>query len=479
MKAIKIYFATAFLMLTMTRCNLGDFGDTNVSPKSPTKAEPAFLVNYATLTLANCIASPKISRLLPQYWSMTLYTPDSRFHGFDNGIASENYWGALYGDVLPNLKVARELVHRFESTLSDKETKLAQITVLEVYAFQQVVDAFGDIPYTDAIKGSNVITPAYDRAEYIYHDLITKLTAAIKSLQRNQQSKGFNDLLYQGDLRLWLRFANSLLIKIAMRVSDVAEFNAQQLVEQHYAHAFTSSSDNAILNYPGGSWANPLYTALVLSGRPPDYGPSNTLVDYMNELRDPRRSLYMKPLPTNEFSGIPYGLLGSSDPSQYSALPDRIMSETYYSTFMDYTEVLFYLAECAEKGWNVGHTSMEYYHLAVTNSILDWGGSTTDVTNYLNTTSVAYPTAEGGDHLHAIAKQKWLALYNRGWEAWAEWRRLDYPVLNAPENMQLSDIPVRFTYPESEQRVNATQWMMAANGMGGDHSYHKIFWDIH
>jgi Susd and RagB outer membrane lipoprotein len=67
-------------------------------------------------------------------------------------------------------------------------------------------------------------------------------------------------------------------------------------------------------------------------------------------------------------------------------------------------------------------------------------------------------------------------LYNRGLEAWTEWRRLDYPVLVAPVDA-LSEIPVRYTYPVQEQNLNVTNYTEAASAIGGDEVTTKIFWD--
>jgi hypothetical protein len=144
---------------------------------------------------------------------------------------------------------------------------------------------------------------------------------------------------------------------------------------------------------------------------------------------------------------------------------------------MSYAEIEFILAEAVERGYNVGGTAESHYNNAVTASILQWGGTTTDATAYLAQPSVAYATA-AGTFKEKIGVQKYLALYNDGFDAWTEQRRLDYPVLVEPFQAQ-SAYPVRFTYPINEQNLNSSSWNEAKTVMGGkDEVDFKLFWDM-
>ena len=95
---------------------------------------------------------------------------------------------------------------------------------------------------------------------------------------------------------------------------------------------------------------------------------------------------------------------------------------------------------------------------------------------YLAQPSVAYTTAEG-NYKQKIGTQKWLGLFDRGVESWAEWRRLDFPVLNPPEGMSYDDIPMRMPYPYNENKMNLTNYTAAAAAIGGDQATTKLFWD--
>ena len=140
---------------------------------------------------------------------------------------------------------------------------------------------------------------------------------------------------------------------------------------------------------------------------------------------------------------------------------------------MSYSEIEFFLAEGAQRGYNVGGTAAQHYNNAVTASILEWGGTEAEAAAYLAQPQVAYDAANWKQR---IGEQKWIALYNRGWDAWIEQRRLDYPQLVAPATA-LSAYPLRFTYPVTEQNLNRVNYEQAAQAIGGDLVTTKLFWD--
>jgi hypothetical protein len=141
---------------------------------------------------------------------------------------------------------------------------------------------------------------------------------------------------------------------------------------------------------------------------------------------------------------------------------------------MTYDEVLFYLAEAAERGFNVPMTAEQYYNAAITASFDFW--DIDGVADYLAKPEVAYTTA-AGTWKQKIGTQAYLALYTRGLEAWGEWRRLDQPTFAMPPNAFTDTIPKRYIYPINEQTLNPTNYAAAAEAMGGDIVDNRIFWD--
>ena len=160
----------------------------------------------------------------------------------------------------------------------------------------------------------------------------------------------------------------------------------------------------------------------------------------------------------------------------YSHVSDKIQTATFEGLIFDYAEMEFLLAEGVERAYNMGGgTAEDHYNNAITASILYWGGTDADVTAYLADPRVAYSSAPG-NFKRKIGFQKFLALYNRGFETWTEWRKFDYPVIVAPTTA-LSDIPVRYTYPISEQTLNGANYAAASAAIGGDKVTTKLFWD--
>lgn len=140
---------------------------------------------------------------------------------------------------------------------------------------------------------------------------------------------------------------------------------------------------------------------------------------------------------------------------------------------LDYSEIEFFLAEARERGYNAGGTAQQHYNNAVNASIVYWGGTVADAASYLSQPAVAYSSA---NWKQLIGVQKWIALYNRRWDAWIEWRRLDYPQLTQAVDAQ-SEIPLRYPYPVNEQNVNQENYEAAAAAIGGDFVETKLWWD--
>jgi hypothetical protein len=349
-------------------------------------------------------------------------------------------------------------------------------------ACQMLVDMFGDVPYSEALDGVNNPSPAYDDDAGIYPDLISRLNVAIGQFVPSAGGFGSGDLIFHDDVAAWEKLAHSLMLRLAIRISDVDNGHASSLIASHYADAFGSNADNATLEYLEGTVnGNPLYNTLVVSGRD-DHVPSETLVDQMNRLNDPRRPFYMDEVDGAGsglgYVGLTYGLEAGSVYSNYSHISAKMRDPEFPGEFMTYAEVAFILAEAAQRGYSVGQSAEQWYDEAVTASIEWWGGTAGDASTYLAQADVAFTTAEGGDAMHAIALQKWIALYNDGHQGLLEWRRLDWPTLVPPEGMTQADIPQRMLYPINEPSLNGSNYNAAASAIGGDTYQTKVFWDV-
>ncbi len=470
----KLIFACVLtIMLSSCAKDLEYF---NRDPKNAETAPSGTLFTSAAKSLADNVVTPNVNvnifRLIPQHWAQTTYPDESQFD-IDTRPIPQNWWDAMYQDVIRDLAEAKKATAAESISDAQKANQTAQADILEVYAYSLLVNTFGDVPYSQALDINNV-QPKYDNGREVYEAILTKLDAALAAIDEEEEGFAEADIIYGGDMAAWAKFGNSLKLRLGMTLADADATKARTVVEQAAQNVFESNDDNAVLQYLSAPPnTNPIWLNLVQSGRN-DFVAGNTLVNQMNTLNDPRRQYYF-----TEFNGgYRGGIVGNpNDYDNFSHVAEPITDEAFPGVLMDYSEVRFYLAEATARGFNVGGTPAVHYSAAITASIEYWGGSSAAAATYLANPAVAYATA-AGDYKQKIGTQKWIALYNRGFEAWMEWRRFDYPRLVRPTNA-LTAIPLRLTYPVIEQSLNGANYAQAAAAIGGDGDRvtTKLFWD--
>lgn len=469
---MKKYFVLLTSALLFSCASDDKYEDLNRDPNNPTQVSADALFTSATKSLFDQMESTNVNtnvfRLYSQYWTETTYIDESNYDLVTRNIPA-NHWTEMYTNVLYDLKDSK--------SLADSNNKKAMIEVLEVYTWQQLVDTFGDIPYTAALQGSAEPTPAYDNDADIYNDLLTRINSAISMFDASGDA-GFTsaDVIYGGNISKWQKLANSVKLKLAMRIADVNSTVAQQAAQEAVAAGILSSNaDNAIISYESSTPnTNPLWVDLVQSGRS-DFVISNTLVDYMNNLSDPRREFYFDDnLGSGVYVGGPYG--DNNAFTSYTHIGEMLHDPTFRGVLLDYSEMQFLLAEAVERGYTVGGTAEEHYNAGITASMEDWGVDSSSISSYLANPSVAYSTASG-TWREKIGFQFWLAMYNRGFEGWCIYRKYDAPVMNVAAESGLP-VPTRYTYPLREQTLNGANYTAASSAIGGDELDTPIFWDV-
>jgi len=535
------YLLYLVLIISISSCT-DKFEDFNTDKKNPASVAGEALFSNAQKNLVDQMSTPNVNRniteLWAQYWNETTYTDETNYDIVERG-QSEMIFRYLYRDVLMDLAEASKLISDVEPFDGDaaveKANKLHIIEILNVFVYQRLVDIFGAVPYSEALDIGNVY-PEYEMGDAIYSDLITRLDAAMAGLDPSYGSYGSADLIYDGDVDSWIRFANSEKLKIGIHLADVNNTLAQSTIEDAVADGvFTSVSDEALFMYQSGSPNyNMIHAELIVTGRK-DFVSTNTIIDIMAGVNDPRLDNYFDPTSIQPFpfprddngtkmdvvyedgentilfyplgggeydevfmegpftvlaadsaAGIKTWLGGTygaaSQFSQHTQVNTNITEATFPGLVMTYSELLFYLAEAAARGYNVGMTAEEAYNAGITESILWWGGTQQDADDYLAYPDVAYTTAKG-DWKQKIAYQSWISSYINGLLGYTTWRRLDYPVLNiTPTNdeiQEVTDIPVRFTFPVNEQSLNEANYAAASEAIGGDDLLTKIFWDLY
>jgi len=474
----KILLLVIVLPFVLLGCS-DNFEDFNTDKKNPASVPPEALFSNAQKDLADFFSNTNVNiniyKLMAQYWTETTYIDEANYDLVNRNI-SANIFSNMYLRVLTDLKEAKRILENTEvlpALEKEKQNKIQIVELLSIYAWQHLVDIFGAVPYSEALNPDNVY-PKYDAGADIYNDLFTRLDAALSKLDRTAGSFGAADLYYGGNVDAWIKFGNSLKVKMAITIADYDNTKAKSAIEAAYPNAFSSNDDNCLMPYLTTSPNyNPLYADLIASGRH-DFVPANTIVDVMNSLNDPRRAAYFTEY-GGTYVGGTYGY--SNSYSQYSHIADPIQAPDFPGILMTYSEICFYLAEAAERGYSVGMTAEQWYNEGITASFDFWNVS--GVAAYLAQPDVAYSTAPG-NWRQKIGIQSWIANYLCGDVAYNNWRRLDYPILNLPEFVDnYSDIPVRFTFPINEQNLNKVNYDAASTMIGGDAVQTKVFWDIY
>jgi hypothetical protein len=420
-------------------------------------------------------------KILAQQFAEATYFDASSYNlvNVGNGL-----WVTLYRDVLLDYKEAKTVIAENPGLFPIiAQNKLAIIEILEVYTYSIIANTYGDLPYSGALDTNlkseaidpDNITPAYDDAASVYADLFVRLDAAIASLDEGSGSFDGADLIYGGDVASWKKFAYSLKLRMAMTLADVNPTLSKTAAEAAIPFVFSSNDDNAVLEYleitPN---TNPIWVGLIQSQRF-DYVASNTLLEMMQSstIDDPRIPFYYT---TDKAGGYSAGTYGKGNSYDIFSHPGEAMTQkTTPGVLLDYSEIEFYLAEALARNYAVGGTIEEHYQKGIAASIDYWGGDSDAETAFFADPSVSFATAEGTT-LEKIARQKYISLFNRGLEAWTEYRRFDYPEFNAPP-VANGDFPIRFTYPNSEQTANGANYTVAAQAIGGDVVTNRVFWD--
>ncbi|MDF2931352.1 MAG: hypothetical protein K0R36_683 [Chryseobacterium sp.] len=471
----------------LTGCVNGD-EDFNNNQSQPYEVPSELLFTNAQKELMDQMETPSVNlnvfRFFQHYLATTIYRNDARFNFTGTRKVPDNMWLALYTDVLGNLNETKKVIAgEVKPTATSQAAwekqqanKLAIVNLLEIYTYQVLVDSFGNVPYTEAAKPESIVLPKYDDAKTIYENLISRLNTIVATLDSGYSSFETGDNIYNGDVGEWIIFANSLKLKIGINLADVNPTLAKQTVESAYASGvMLTNAENSLFKYDATSPNfNRLYAEVIASNRN-DFVAEEGIVDVMNDLNDPRRPFYFTEVSGGGYVGGTVGLTNTY--SANSHIGDALLPASKPGLLFDAAEVNFYLAEAAARGYTVGSSAQQYYQNAIERSMQQWGVSSAAIATYLANPNVVYSAA---NWKQKIGQQAWIAMYNRGFESWNFYRRLDYPVLTAPNAIPAADgkVPTRLTYPINEQTVNGANWSTASSAIGGDKLSTKVFWDV-
>ncbi len=307
MKMKNIYLLVLVLGVLVSSCELPD----NVDPKAATDVPAETLMANAVRNSLNLIddmgQNTNVSRMMCQYIGMTQYTDPSRYV-FNVRQIPDGYWNTAYL-VLQDLRETKTLIQDLSGSESFNRmnaNRMAIVDILEVLTYHNLVDNFGNVPYTEALGGFDGKTPAYDDQTAIYADLQARLSADIATLTAGAAdgSWGPEDLVFQGDVAMWKKTAATIKARLGMRLADVDMSTAQAELTAAINAGMLEAGEAFQLPWTAVTpHTNTIYAQFVPTARN-DYGPANTIIDMMNDLGDARLPAYFTQVDTSTEVGV-------------------------------------------------------------------------------------------------------------------------------------------------------------------------------
>ncbi len=476
----------------LSACDKG-FDELNVNPTKPVQVSLATKLTAAQKFMsserydnwrANLIYQSTMMQHLAVtagYWSGDKYTWNK---GYASSLIDRYYENVVKS--LVDMKV------QMEEENSPEEMR-AIVRIMRVFVFARLTDLYGDVPYSEAGQAfiSGILTPKYDAQSEIYPDLLKELEESAAALGTGTSAFGDADLIYQGNQAKWKKLANSLMLRLGMRLIKRDPAAAEAWVTKAIAGGVMESNDDIFYLQHDTNNRNGNSEAFDADG---NQRLSKTFVDFLQG--DPRLPILasrrsdgstapadLKGLPNGLDSELLLAATGEEDTSLYAEPNDIITFFEAPMFFQTYAEVEFMLAEAAvrwnlaggdpEPHYNAGvRAAMKMLELYGTNAVI----ADADIDAYL----VANPF-DAANALEQINTQYWAATFLNEYEAFANWRRTGFPTLvpvNYPGNVTNGTIPRRLTYPESEQSNNPENYQAAIAAQGPDLLTTRVWWDV-
>ncbi|MFB9054432.1 SusD/RagB family nutrient-binding outer membrane lipoprotein [Formosa undariae] len=468
-KSWSLIAITGLLVFT-TACD-NDFEETNTDPNNPTVITEDLQLGFIERTLINEVHNYFIAGEAASDWtqhiSKTQYNDADRYYPRLGSI--NNFWTVLYGSVIADAVEMERLAAE-----ADNQAVQGTALVLQAMAYQYLTDNFGNIPMSEANRADEgIYNPAYDTQEDVYKGIFTMLDEAIAHLESGSGSiTASQDLIYGGDISKWLKFATTVKFRAMMRISDTSLFDAAELQALvNSGNLITSNDDEAFISFETIALpnANPFYD-IVLTGRQGEWGMGKPLVDYMLAEGDPRLAVYANDV-DGAYIGKPAGFLNPSTegygPGTISQIGDAYLASDAPLYFVSASQINLLLAEASVKNYINGDAAT-YFNDGVDASLIQNGLA-----------SGSYSAPYTG--YNSIAQQLWVSTFMQGYETWAEWKRSDIPAdlpLAVDPQPGVNSIPTRYTYPNDEISLNASNVDAAVADQGPDALTTKVWWDI-
>lgn len=466
----KICSIIALSLLLFTSCE--DELDINTNPNTPPNIDKGLAFSAAEASVATLLGGElfNLGGMYAQYFTQApsagQYDEIEKYN-LSTDFAND-LWAELYAGALNDLQFVQE------RSLEDGDTASnLMATVLRAYTFQYIVDLFGDVPYSEALQGNENISPQPTSGQEIYISLLGEIDAALEAYENSPVESGMEaqDLIFGGDVERWIEFANTLKLKIFIRMSYTSQANSQVVTALLNENNFlTEDADFAVFSDVSGK-RHPYYEVQIERFGDINAVASNSLLRFLELNEDPRLEAIYKPNDDGEYLGLDQGLGLSPTYGGYLAnnfARPRILPDTPVY-FMTVAESQFLQAEAALRYTSESEAAI-HYNQGVIASFKLYGIPDSMASNLLEG---AYAFKSGSDQeemLKQIIVQKWVSLANvNNIEAWIETIRTGYPELTTAEDPMYQDgrrivslasilpggsIPLSLYYPDEEVQRN-------------------------
>lgn len=467
-------------MIAGTGCK--KYLDINKNPNFPENVTQRELLPAAQISIGQVYGNylQVVGGIWAQYWTQNPNSSQYRqLEQYQPGPESaDRAWLALYAGALPDLQ---KIIEK-SGTAQNTRNYTAIAKILQAYTFQLLTDNFGDIPFTDALKGEDagITSPKYDAQQVVYNGIIAMAKEGRDMIAFDADGPTTDDLIYHGDMALWARFANTLLLRMYLRLAYVNPSLSQAGIIEVQAdpNGFLDIGQTAQVTYTSSSGnTNPLYSEISGLGFTQNLVASATAFDTLAERGDPRIDVFY----ANGAAGLQQGYYNIPNPATY-ATPSAAVggdandpsSATAPVKLLTSYESLFLQAEAAARQ-GMSTDAAGFYAGAVEANFTEYGlGDPALISYYTDTLSIYPGSGTIEEQVGFIITEKWYAMNgNQNIEAWAEWRRTGYPnfFTFSPTSRIGNRFPERIPYPESEITRNL-------NFPGQKDITQRVWWDV-
>lgn len=520
MKKIKYILGSLVLAMMLFQSCTSNFDKINENPNATTEVPTPYILSYTQRQVAYYVSDSwrdiRQSGLASQIWAQRNYTSEDRYQfrrETSDGYFRNTYiYMTGYTDII-NLNTSDKTKGDM-SVYGDNDMQIATATLLRIWGVQLLAESFGDVPYSDAFQAPNILLPKYDKQSDLFPQFILEINNAISQLKGSKKGWTEGDLIYDGDIDKWLKFANTMKLRIALRISNVYpdwKAVAEQAIDEG---VLASNADNAGIQFtaPGSPNEAPVYNAFVSRN---DFtltqqflgllqGVSNPYINFVNPfegLVDPRIDAYVGGVnvASNRYMGLPYGMpdavngqyVGDNSATlvnlRVSPRP-QIAAADFYVRMLDYPTTCFMVSEV--KGWDA--TAFE---AGLNASMEMWGA--TDYSQYVSSVMARFNAATTDQKKEMVLTQKYMHLLTQSFEAWSEYRRTGYPKSLVLPGQVTTYVPAegggttpvvfntlsetggiivpRLLYDSNEYSLNKANVDAAAASIGGD-NYTTVLW---